>query len=74
MTPGCRHRGCAFAGLRRCPKRESQPRCGKNARWHVKSGNLGWECPIEPDWLLIYKLELEEAIFERTGTHSNLFE
>ena len=31
------------------------------------------ECHIEPDWLLIYKLEDESIIFERTGSHSNLF-
>lgn len=31
------------------------------------------ECHIESDWLLIYKLEKEEIIFERTGTHSDLF-
>jgi len=31
------------------------------------------ECHIEPDWLLIYKLEKEKVIFERTGTHSDLF-
>lgn len=31
------------------------------------------ECHIEPDWLLIYKLEGDEIIFERTGTHSDLF-
>jgi mRNA interferase YafQ len=31
------------------------------------------ECHIEPDWLLIYKPELKEIIFERTGTHSDLF-
>ena len=32
------------------------------------------ECHIEPDWLLIYKLEDDEIIFERTGTHADLFE
>lgn len=31
------------------------------------------ECHIEPDWLLIYKVTKEEIIFERTGTHSDLF-
>ncbi|MFQ5709922.1 MAG: type II toxin-antitoxin system YafQ family toxin [bacterium] len=31
------------------------------------------ECHIEPDWLLIYKIEGQEIIFERTGTHSDLF-
>ncbi|OIN90302.1 MAG: type II toxin-antitoxin system mRNA interferase toxin, RelE/StbE family [Anaerolineae bacterium CG03_land_8_20_14_0_80_58_20] len=32
------------------------------------------ECHIEPDWLLIYKLVNNEIIFERTGTHGDLFE
>ena len=31
------------------------------------------ECHIEPDWLLIYKIDKDEIIFERTGTHSDLF-
>ncbi|MBN2886470.1 MAG: type II toxin-antitoxin system YafQ family toxin [Chromatiaceae bacterium] len=31
------------------------------------------ECHIEPDWLLIYKLHADEVIFERTGTHADLF-
>jgi mRNA interferase YafQ len=32
------------------------------------------ECHIEPDWLLIYKIEKNSITFERTGTHSDLFE
>jgi mRNA interferase YafQ len=31
------------------------------------------ECHIESDWLLIYKTESDRIIFERTGTHSDLF-
>jgi mRNA interferase YafQ len=33
------------------------------------------DCHIEPDWILIYKPEPEknQVIFERTGTHSDLF-
>ena len=31
------------------------------------------ECHIEPDWLLIYKVNEDSIIFERTGTHSDLF-
>ena len=31
------------------------------------------ECHIEPDWLLIYKVSGGEIIFERTGTHTDLF-
>ena len=32
------------------------------------------ECHLEPNWLLIYKIRKNEIIFERTGTHSGLFE
>ena len=32
------------------------------------------ECHVESDWLLIYKVEKGIIIFERTGTHSDLFE
>jgi mRNA interferase YafQ len=33
------------------------------------------ECHIEPDWLLIYKLaDPKQIIFERTGSHSDLFQ
>jgi mRNA interferase YafQ len=32
------------------------------------------ECHVESDWLLIYKSEEGRVIFERTGTHSDLFQ
>lgn len=32
------------------------------------------ECHIESDWLLIYMIELDRVVFERTGTHSDLFQ
>lgn len=32
------------------------------------------ECHIEADWLLVYKLENDRVIFERTGSHADLFE
>lgn len=31
------------------------------------------ECHIEANWLLIYKRTKHEVIFERTGTHADLF-
>ena len=31
------------------------------------------DCPIEPDWLLIYALEDNELVLYRTGSHSDLF-
>ena len=32
------------------------------------------ECHIESDWLLIYMVESDRVVFERTGTHSDLFQ
>ena len=31
------------------------------------------DCHIESDWLLIYKIESKRIIFERMGSHSDLF-
>jgi len=44
-------------------------------RDHVLVGNFRErrECHIEPDWLLIYRVEGNRIIFERTGTHTDLF-
>jgi mRNA interferase YafQ len=52
-------------------KESLNPRC----RNHKLVGNYQgrWECHIEPDWLLVYKIEEGRIIFERTGTHSDLF-
>jgi mRNA interferase YafQ len=43
-------------------------------RDHLLIGNFKdrRECHIEPDWLLIYRLEGSMIIFERTGTHTDL--
>ena len=45
-------------------------------RDHALVGNYRGrrECHIEPEWLLVYKLADDEIIFERTGSHANLFE
>ncbi len=44
-------------------------------RDHMLVGN--WqgrrECHVEADWLLIYKPESERIVFERTGSHADLF-
>jgi len=32
-----------------------------------------WECHVEPDWLLIYKVTDDQVRLARTGTHSDLF-
>jgi mRNA interferase YafQ len=31
------------------------------------------ECHLAPDWLLIYRFDENKIIFERTGTHADLF-
>jgi len=31
------------------------------------------DCHIESDWVLIYKIEDDRIVFERMGTHSDLF-
>jgi mRNA interferase YafQ len=46
-------------------------------RDHPLKGNFKnrRECHIRPDWLLVYKIVNEEGIiiFERTGSHSDIF-
>jgi len=44
-------------------------------RDHTLTGNYKGrrECHIESDWLLIYKKEGNRIIFERIGSHSELF-
>ena len=45
---------------------------------HALTGNYigSRECHIEPDWLLIYRIDKRNnlLVLERTGSHSNLFE
>ena len=45
---------------------------------HALKGNYKGrrECHIEPDWLLIYKIDNQDKaiFFERTGSHADLFE
>lgn len=44
-------------------------------RDHPLSGNWSGsrDCHVEPDWLLIYRVDEECLFLERTGTHSDLF-
>ncbi len=48
-----------------------------NNRDHELTGDYAGfrECHIQPDWLLVYRVEEEELILflSRTGTHSDLF-
>jgi mRNA interferase YafQ len=42
---------------------------------HPLKGNWAHhrDCHIEPDWLLIYKIDGNDIYFIRTGSHSDLF-
>lgn len=42
---------------------------------HYFENRKCWECHIEPDWLLIYRIHENVLILEllETGTHSDLF-
>jgi mRNA interferase YafQ len=44
-------------------------------RDHPLTGNWAGhrDCHIAPDWLLLYKIDKENLVLERTGTHSDLF-
>ena len=44
-------------------------------RDHRLVGNFAGrrDCHMESDWLLIYKIEEHRLIFERMGSHSDLF-
>jgi len=44
-------------------------------RNHKLTGNFidRWECHVEPDWLLIYRMTQDTLFLERTGSHSDLF-
>jgi mRNA interferase YafQ len=44
---------------------------------HLLHGDYNgwWECHVEPDWLLIYRIDKDrqEVIFKHTGSHSDMF-
>ncbi len=58
--------------IQKLVKREKLPLRFKD---HFLTGNYKdrRECHVNPDWLLIYKIEGNKLILERTGSHSDLF-
>jgi len=42
---------------------------------HPLAGNWSgwWDCHIEPDWILIYKVTPDVLTLGRTGSHADLF-
>jgi mRNA interferase YafQ len=49
------------------PKHENHPLHGEYKGW--------WECHVEPNWLLIYRIDSKNRriLFYRTGSHSDLY-
>lgn len=45
-------------------------------RPHPLRGNWSghWDCHVEPDWLLLYRLTTTDLILVRTGSHAELFD
>jgi len=60
--------------IRKLANGEELPAANKD---HTLSGNwIGYrECHVQPDWLLIYRLDDDVLVLTltRTGTHSDLF-
>jgi mRNA interferase YafQ len=54
----------------------SEQKLALSYRDHALTGNYKGcrECHLTPDWLLIYKIIDDGILFERTGSHSDLFE
>ncbi|MCM1192627.1 MAG: type II toxin-antitoxin system YafQ family toxin [Acetatifactor muris] len=73
-----RKRGCKIERLRDVVNAlANEQKLDEKYRDHGLTGNyIGFrECHIEPDWLLIYRINQDalELFLFRTGTHSDLF-
>lgn len=73
-------RGASPAALKRiAAKLINKEQLGTGHKDHPLQGEFkgSRDCHIGPDWILIYTMrgkgKNEELIFERTGTHSDLF-
>ena len=52
--------------------REELPaRCRPHSLRGIWTGH--WDCHVEPDWLLLYRVTDEALILVRTGSHAELF-
>ncbi len=53
---------------------DEHPLPKKNGDHNLTGNWLGCrECHVQPDWLLIYQIGNGIIVFERTGSHSDLF-
>ena len=73
-----RKRGCKIEHLRDVVNAlANEQKLDEKYRDHRLAGNYNGfrECHIEPDWLLIYRINQDalELFLFRTGTHSDLF-
>ena len=56
-------------------KLETQEKMPARCRPHPLRGIWAghWDCHVEPDWLLLYRVTNEALILVRTGSHADLF-
>ena len=49
------------------PRHDNHPLHGEYTGW--------WECHVEPDWVIIYRIDkaVSKVVFYRTGSHADLF-
>ena len=54
---------------------QGQEQLPTRCRPHPLRGNWAghWDCHVEPDWLLLYKVTEKELILVRTGSYTELF-
>ncbi|MCC6585812.1 MAG: type II toxin-antitoxin system YafQ family toxin [Bryobacterales bacterium] len=54
---------------------QAQKALPERCRPHPLRGDWSghWDCHIEPDWLLLYRITPTQLILVRTGTHAELF-
>ena len=54
---------------------QAQEPLPRRCRPHPLRGNwVGhWDCHVEPDWLLLYRVTEDALILVRTGSHAELF-
>lgn len=71
----CKKRGYDMEQLKTIMLRLEDRQEIKKNKDHCLSGDFSGyrECHIFPDWLLIYQLDENKLVFNRTGTHSDLF-
>ena len=71
----CKDRGLAMDELKLVIRRLSQrEKLDPKHRDHKLSGDYHRyrECLVQPDWLLIYRIEDQTLYLVRTGTHADL--